>query len=148
MKRLSIIAAALLPIVAISGCGIGALRERQTRLCEQLVTLKGKVEMVKTARANASVEQLKQAEFQISEVYKNFRAMAQETEATTQDTPQMDLESTVGELDKAQQDLNTKIQKMPEKTMTGQVLTTIDNKVATLETALVKAKSGLRCSQN
>lgn len=135
MKRFQVVLA-LLPLVLITGCVTRAVREKQAQLCGDLAALNSAIAGVRRASntSQATVETLKQAEGRVTAAFREFKASAQ-------DVP----DAKMDDLETAYEDLDKTIKELPNQSTIGQAKVFLTNKVTTVESAVTKTKSGLRC---
>ena len=137
MKRFGFIVV-VLPLVLMGGCVTRAVREHQAELCKDLASLTSAIAIVRSVKERAPVSELQQAETLVTEAFQRFKARVQNDPETSQ-------EANLEEVEKAYESLDKSIQELPEKSTVAQARNVIVDKVVIMESALFKAKSGLRC---
>lgn len=136
MKRKVVLA--LLPLVLITGCVTRAIREKQTQLCNHLMTMNTTIAAVRrvsnTSQATAAT--LKQAEERVTAAFRDVKA-------SIQDVPEA--KANIEELEKAYEELDKTVKEIPEKSTIDHARASLTEKVTTVESAIAKTQSGLRC---
>lgn len=137
MKRVKVFLA-LLPLFLMMGCVTSAIREKQTQLCNYLGTMNTTIAAVRrvsnTSQATAAT--LKQAEERVTAAFRDVKA-------SIQDIPEA--KANLEELEKAYEELDKTVQEIPDKSLIDQARASLIEKVTTVESAIAKTQSGLRC---
>ncbi len=138
MKRLNVVLA-LLSLVLVTGCVTRAIREKQAQLCSYLGTMNTSIAAVRRVSntTQATAETLKQAEARVTAAFRDVKA-------STQDVP-TEAKANIDELEKAYEDLDKTIKEIPDKSTIDQARAALTEKVVTVESAIAKTQSSLRC---
>lgn len=136
MKHFKIVLALLL-LFLLSSCVPRAVREQQTKLCEDLATLTGAIAAVRRVShaSTATVTTLRQAEERVSEAFNNLKESIRDSQ-----------EEEIKDLEAAYKNLDKTIKEIPEQSTPAQIKAFVVDKAETLERVLFTKKSALRCS--
>lgn len=137
MKRFSFVLA-LLPLVLLTGCITRAVREKQTQACDYLASLSTAIAVVRRVSntSQATAETLKQTEERVTAAFRDVKA-------SIQDAPEA--KANLDELEKAYEELDKTVKEIPDKSTIDQARISLTEKVTTVESAIGKTQSGLRC---
>lgn len=138
MKR-STVVLALLPLVLVTGCVTRAIREKQEQLCKNLATMNTSIAVVRRVSntSQATAETLKQAEERVTVAFRDVKAAIQDAPA--------EAKANIDELEKAYEELDKTVKQLPDKSTIDQARASLTEKVTTVESAIAKTQSGLRC---
>lgn len=138
MTRSTAVLASLL-VVLITGCVTRAIRQKQEELCKNLAMMNTSIAAVRTISntAQATAEMLKQAEKRVTTAFRDVKASMQDAPA--------EAKANLEELEKAYEDLDKTVQDIPDKSTVDRVRASVIDKVTTVESAIAKSQSGLRC---
>lgn len=135
MKPFNVVLA-LLPLLLVTGCVTRTVREKQAQVCASLATLNSAVILVRRVGSSSTVGSLKQAEDRVSAAFRDVKASVQDMRGVN-----------IDELEKAYDELNKAVKEIPDESTITEALPSLSSKVATLESALVRTQSGLRCPE-
>lgn len=137
MKRLNVVLA-VLPLILVTGCVTRAIQEKQAQLCSNLATMNTTIAVVRRVSdtTQATAETLKQAEERVTAAFRDVKALMQ-------DVPEA--KANLDELEEAYEELDKTVKEIPDKSTIGQARASLTEKVNTVESAIVKTQSGLRC---
>lgn len=134
MKSFNSVVLALLLLVLMTGCITRTVRQRHNELCTNLAIVTTAIGVLRTA--NATVGDMKQVTAQAGEALRNMQLFAR-------DVPEVDIQ----DLETAFKDLEKSVNEIPDQSTANQAVALISSKAMTLESAVNRTKSGLRCPQ-
>ena len=133
MKLLNTFVVVALVMVLFTSCVRYLVGQRQVKLCNDLATINNAILTLRAA--NATVRDMKQAMAQTGKALKTLQSFSR------RDGPEADIQA----IEAAYQDLGEVINQIPAQSTVSQITTVIENKVTTLDTAVTRTKSRLRC---
>jgi uncharacterized phage infection (PIP) family protein YhgE len=129
MNRFNFGLGALL-LLTVVGCDLQALQNKQAELCAQLVSVESSIQRFKTIANDANIDQLKQAEAQLSEAFQQVRS-------TAETVPQANTQSP--------ESVQQTPQQSPDPSKVGQTSQRIRDRVTQVEAAVNSMQSRLQC---
>lgn len=131
----------LLLVLLTTGCVTRAMRQRQEQLCGNLATLNSAIATVRRLHSarSTTVESWQQAEERLQSAFETLKTSARAVRGA--DTELETLEKAYLELNQAVEDMAESL----DPSTKAQIIAAIPDKVAAVESASIRAKSGLRC---
>lgn len=133
MKRLNVILALLL-LVCLTGCMTQTARDKRDHLCANLESLHRAIAALNQLTDSSNVSALKQLEEQVTLAFREVKASAREISGTPMD-----------DLEQAYTDLDNAVEDIPDQSTLPQAMAAIADQLTTLESALTRMQSGVRC---
>lgn len=133
MKLLNNFILVVLVIVLLTSCVRYLVEQRQAQLCNDLATIDNAILTLRAA--NTTVRDMKQAMAQTGKALRTLQSVSR------RNGPEADIQA----IKAAYQDLGEVINQISTQSPVSQITTVIENKVRTLDTAVTRTKSRLRC---